>query len=366
MKKRKTVCMVLCLLLSILNGWAFAGASPADGAMAQESGTIEGQANTYVGVVRVPEGERFAPIIKGFYGSDPASGGFYPGTLAEIHGKEDGFFSVIIGNVIGKMEEKYIEQTEELVDPSRGILPRGYGIPIGETVSDTSLRGFSDKALPFDDRSENSYLVGMSMFCMSAPGDDAQLTMFALDGFLPQSAVELFWLKDLYTPERKDISQGKGVAGKDFTPGMYTFTIEEGSEGALTVAIGGRTDEYKAAGEAVFTLYLSEGAEISLEGGALHPATQEDPFTMEGLDTYTGNGQFFILYGDVGSTYEVTVPEGTEEGRYSVYTLRYADGKGELFETMELAPGESQWFILRPGDFVRVENCVFHAMRSNG
>ncbi len=351
----RLVCVLLCGLLAMAG---FAGA---------EGGAYDGYE---VAVVRVPEGEKAAPLTDGSFeaAQSGVSGDLLDGALVEIVGEDvGGFCRVKAGNAFGTMESKYLERTGER-STADGIVPRGYAVITTTDADAANLRAF-----PGDDnyRNENSadpgnILTGRTMLLYSVAGGYAQIGLYAYQGFVPEDAVAVYWFDDLFAEERKDIPDGSHVAGKDFTPGLYTFTIAEDGQGTLASSVNGMERTYEAKGAAEFTVYLPGGAEITVAGGAMRPAERQDPFASDGRAEYAGNGKLLTYLGGVGSTHMVTVPEGGEGGRYRLVNLLFEEGKAEPREEGELAPGEEHVFLVFPGEIVEIENCVLVPQFGNG
>ncbi len=159
-------------------------------------------------------------------------------------------------------------------------------------------------------------------------------------------------------------ADGSYISAFDFAPGLYTFVVEAGERGAMTVALDGFERRYEADGEAQFTAYLPDGAEITLEGGILRPAKDEQYFVEDEVYEYVGTGR--LLIGSVGTTFYIRALEDSDEAMYEVSCLLYDEGFDEPMRIQKLAPGESAGVRLYPGDFILVVDCVLEATFSHG
>lgn len=316
-----------------------------------------------VAVIRVPEGESAASLRD--KNSSPM-GNLADGTLVKLLGIGDGRYHVWVSNLLGFIDDRYIDRTGEPASYQTDITMRGYGVIRPHAYEQYgALARLPQNLNEFNAPLENYPQDGFTLSLFSADELNAQLGYSALQGFLPLDAVSLYWYKDLYV-ECGPVGEGDYVSGQDFPPGLYTFFIGQGQSGFIQTDINGVQREYATIGEAEYTLYLPEGMQIKIAGGTLRPKTEEPFFGKDRASTLSGCGRLFIDPENVGSTFYLTALPDASHASYAITSLLYEEGLAEPRLAGELAPGEQTGFLLYLGEFIYIENCELEAAFGSG
>lgn len=163
------------------------------------------------------------------------------------------------------------------------------------------------------------------------------------------------------TPSGEATPAGSYTIGVDMPPGLYTYHLSEGAEGTLRVIDKSGTfyRAYYIKGEALYAMYLSEGATVVVPGeGVFTPMESVSILSGTTAMTYEGTGRFLA---------GVQIPEGMLKVRplsgtagragYRVTSMAAEEGQEPLGELIPIPEGESAEVTLRYGDFLEFIDC---------
>ncbi len=162
-------------------------------------------------------------------------------------------------------------------------------------------------------------------------------------------------------PYLAGLSEGTYTVSVDLPAGLYTYTLQDGEDGSLTVTLeDGRSWGYQLSGAASVTVYIPNKATVGLDGRGLLTEMEEFLVTW---DRYTGTGRF--LSGrqlPEGIEYQIRREEGAQNAFYSIGSIRSDRGLAEE-SRVELTDDEWQSILLPAGQFIFFSGCV---LQSNG
>lgn len=193
----------------------------------------------------------------------------------------------------------------------------------------------------------------------------AQVNCRGEDGYLPAENLECYLLDDIIGDRTAE--SGSYQVGQDMKSGLYTYRCSEGEQmkvtrkNGLVTQLGGDGGEY--------TLYLSVGDSIELQGGTIAPMQEDQWFVEPGRITFSGSGRYLCgehLRSASYWEYQVRPLDPAREAYYEIATLAYdAHGDGECTRvTVTDEPG--QFFLVYDGELLEFHNCVITIHYGNG
>lgn len=164
-----------------------------------------------------------------------------------------------------------------------------------------------------------------------------------------------------------DLSFGEGsyTVGGDLPSGLYTFTVQAGGAGELTITIDGAlAHQYAPKPGSPYAVFLPDGAKVKLSGkGGLTNKTEWLDITGEG---YAKGARCLVGAQLVSGTVYISVAPGAESGYFIISNFENEIGGGLAPERVDLLPGLVAKPFLEEGQFIELVDCVIREAPGNG
>lgn len=318
--------------------------------------------------------------------SEPSSihadvlGNIPAGTRLRLMGTVKKWGHVSLGNDVSGfilLQDLEIKEEEQNFLNSSLIPPLGYAYvnKVYESTWDSPLTVYS---LP-DENADVALQAyggnGMTFSLLADLGDWCEVADKHSLGFIKSQDVWPIQLNKLFILEDESYTDGSYIVDSDLPSGLYTLFVPKGGAASLQISGTNSTNDrvHSVSGEAHYTLFLPEHAQVKIQGGVLKPMTKELRMDEGTNWSLTGNGRFFAeleLSNIPDISYQVNLLPDADTGYVEVTNMIYQAEQPPEGGTLRIKLDKNtqpQIGVTVPsGCFIEMHNCKITVIFPNG